>query len=235
MSAAKRILMIVTSHQRLGTTTTKTGFWLEELAAPYLAFKKQGLQIDIASPAGGKPPADPKSESDPTPAVREFLDDAEATRKLAATLRLAEIATDYDAYFVVGGHGVMWDLAEDATLAQLLARVYEQGRIVAAVCHGPAALVNVRLSNGAYLVKDKRVAAFSNAEEAAVGLANIVPFALESALRERGAKYESASMWSSFAVRDRNLITGQNPASSVAVAHATIEALAWVTLLSRSG
>jgi putative intracellular protease/amidase len=226
MSVAKRILMIVTSHQRLGTTTTKTGFWLEELAAPYLEFRKQGVQTDIASPAGGKPPADPKSESDPTPAVRAFLDDAEVTHKLATTLRLADVATDYDAYFVVGGHGVMWDLAEDAALAKLLAHAYEQGRIVAAVCHGPAALVNVRLSNGAYLVQDRRVAGFTNAEEAAVGLAEIVPFALESALRERGAKYESASMWSSFAVRDGNLITGQNPASSVAVAKATLEALA---------
>ena len=226
MATPKRILMIVTSHAKLGATNTKTGFWLEELAAPYLEFAKHGAQIDIASPAGGPPPADPKSEANPTSATRAFLDDHAATSALANSLRLADVTTSYDAYFVVGGHGVMWDLAEDATLSALLAQAYEQGRIVAAVCHGPAALVNVRLSDGHYLVANKRVAAFTNAEESAVGLEKIVPFALESRLKDRGARHEAAPPWTPFAIRDGNLITGQNPASSLAVAQATLEALA---------
>ena len=226
MAIPKRILMIVTSHAKLGASNTKTGFWLEELAAPYLEFVRQGAEVDIASPAGGRPPTDPKSEANPTPAVRAFLDNGDAVAKLASTLRLAEVKASYDGYFVVGGHGVMWDLAEDATLGTLLAQAYEQGRVVAAVCHGPAALVNVRLASGRYLVADKRVAAFTNAEETAVGLDKVVPFALESRLKERGAKHEGAPKWTSFAVRDGNLITGQNPASSVAVAQATLAALA---------
>jgi putative intracellular protease/amidase len=226
MATPKRILMIVTSHAQLGSTSTKTGFWLEELAAPYLEFEREGIELDIASPAGGNPPADPKSASDPTPAVRAFLDDAQASAKLASTLRLADVTAPYDAYFVVGGHGAMWDLSQDAALSALLARAYERGSVVAAVCHGPAALVNVKLADGRYLVEGKRVAAFTNAEETAVGLAGVVPFALESKLKERGAKHEAAPMWSAFAVRDGNLVTGQNPASSVAVAKATLEALA---------
>ncbi len=225
MATPKRILMIVTSHEKLGNTDTKTGFWLEELAAPYLEFRQQGIELDLASPAGGKPPADPKSSADPTPAVRAFLDDPQASAKLANTLRLADVTAPYDAYFVVGGHGVMWDLAQDTTLMTLLAQAYERGNVVAAVCHGPAALVNVKLGNGRYLVDGKRVAAFTNAEEAAVGLAGVVPFPLESKLEERGAKHEAAPMWSAFAIRDGNLVTGQNPASSVAVAKATLEAL----------
>ena len=226
MATPKRILMIVTSHAKLGSSDTKTGFWLEELAAPYLEFKRQGIELDIASPAGGQPPADPKSATDPTPAVSAFLDDAQASAKLASTLRLADVTAPYDAYFVVGGHGVMWDLSQDAVLSALLAQAYERGSVVAAVCHGPAALVNVKLADGRYLVEGKRVAAFTNAEETAVGLAEVVPFALETKLKERGAKHEAAPMWSAFAVRDGNLVTGQNPASSVAVAKATLEALA---------
>jgi len=221
----KRILMIVTSHARLGATETKTGFWLEELATPYLALTQAGVEVEIASPAGGQPPADPKSEQDPTPEVKAFLDDPAAVQKLSSSLRLAELSGPYDAYFVVGGHGVMWDLPENAALQSMLAHAYETGRVVAAVCHGPAALVNVRLSSGSYLVAGKRVAAFSNAEETAVGLDKVVPFALESRLIERGAKYESAPMWSSFAIREGKLITGQNPASSLAVAQATLAAL----------
>jgi putative intracellular protease/amidase len=226
MATPKRILMIVTSHALLGSTGTKTGFWLEELAAPYLEFANSGAEIDIASPAGGKPPADPKSSSDPGPVVRAFLDDPVASGKLAATRRLGEVQQDYDAYFVVGGHGVMWDLSDDHTLGRLLTGAYEAGRVVAAVCHGPAALVNVKLSNGAYLVAGKRVASFTDAEEAAIGLEKIVPFALESTLKQRGAVHQAGPLWKPLAVRDGKLITGQNPASSVAVAKATLEALA---------
>ena len=225
MANSKRILMIVTSHTELGSTHTKTGFWLEELAAPYLEFTKCGAEVDIASPAGGRAPADPKSESNPSDAVREFLEDQKAVAKLESTVRIDQLNGEYDAYFVVGGHGVMWDLSDNSALGALLAKAHAGGRVIAAVCHGPAALLNVRLADGTYLVSGKRVAAFSNEEEAAVGLDKVVPFALESMLRARGAQYEAAPMWTSFAVRDGNLVTGQNPASSVAVARATIQAL----------
>ena len=226
MANAKRILMIVTSHAELADTGTKTGFWLEELAAPYLAFVEGGAQVDICSPKGGQPPADPKSESNPTAAVKTFLADSKATAKLASTLRIADVREPYDAYFVVGGHGVMWDLAVDSDLQALLASAHASGRVIAAVCHGPAALVNVRLPNGTFLCKDKRVAGFSNEEEAAVGLDKIVPFALQSTLTERGGKYESGPLWGSFVVADGKLITGQNPASSLGVAKGALQALA---------
>jgi putative intracellular protease/amidase len=219
------ILMIVTNHERLGSTDTKTGFWLEELAAPYQEFVQAGARVEIASPRGGKPPADPKSESDPSPAVRAFQADPVARAKLAASLRLSEVKETYDAYFVVGGHGVMWDLADNPTLATLLGRAYDSGKVVAAVCHGPAALVNVRLANGSFLVAQRRVTGFTNAEEEAVGLAQVVPFALETQLRERGGKYEAGPLWKPFAVRDERLVTGQNPASSALAAQQTLQAL----------
>jgi putative intracellular protease/amidase len=226
MANAKRILMIVTSHAELADTGTRTGFWLEELAAPYLAFVEGGANVDICSPQGGQPPVDPKSENSPTSAVKTFLADPKATAKLASTLRIAEVREPYDAYFVVGGHGVMWDLAVDANLQALLASAYASGKVIAAVCHGPAALVNVRLPNGSFLCQGKRVAGFSNAEEAAVGLDKVVPFALQSMLTDRGGKYESGPLWGSFVVADGTLITGQNPASSLAVAKSALQALA---------
>lgn len=225
MANAKRILMIVTSHAELANTGTKTGFWLEELAAPYLAFVEAGSNVDICSPKGGQPPADPKSENDPTAAVKKFLADPKAMAKLASTIRIADVSEPYDAYFVVGGHGVMWDLAVDAQLQALLASAYASGKVIAAVCHGPAALVNVRLPNGSFLCNGKRVAGFSNAEEAAVGLDKVVPFALQSMLTDRGGKYENGPLWGSFVVADGALITGQNPASSLAVANAALQAL----------
>ena len=183
----KTVLLIVTSHARLGETNERTGFWLEELAAPYQEFSEAGLGIEIASPRGGQPPIDPRSEADPGPTVRAFLANASARSKLAKSRSLASTLEVFDAYFVVGGHGVMWDLADNPTLASLLARAHSNGKVVAAVCHGPAALVNVRLPHGGYLVAGKRVSAFSNAEEAAVKLAPVVPFALETVLIQRGA------------------------------------------------
>jgi len=219
------VLMILTSHTQLGSSEHKTGFWLEELATPYLEFQRAGCRVELTSPAGGPAAADPKSEQDTSENVRAFLADAKAMAKLRSTQKLADVKAPYDAYFVVGGHGVMWDLPKDTKLAKLLATAYEAGRLVAAVCHGPAALVNLKLSNGEYLVKGRRVSAFTNEEEAAVGLTKVVPFALESELRERGALFQPAPMWSSFVVRDKNLITGQNPASSGAVARATLSAL----------
>ena len=221
----KSILMIVTSHDQLGSTGNKTGFWFEELAAPYLELARSGARVDITSPRGGRPPVDPKSEAEPTAAVTEFLADPAATARLENTLRLADIKDPYDAYFVVGGHGVMWDLAKDTSLQALLAGAYEAGKVIAAVCHGPAALVHIRLSNGKLLLGNHRVAGFTNSEERAVGLASVVPFALETYLRQRSRKYENGPDWQPFAIRDERLVTGQNPASSVLVARETLTAL----------
>jgi putative intracellular protease/amidase len=223
--SVKKVLIIVTSHAQLGGTGRRTGFWFEELAAPYYELVDGGASVDIASPAGGLPPADPASEQDPPETVRRFRADAAAMAKLSHTLRLDAVAPTYDAYFVAGGHGVMWDLASDATLARLLGDAAAAGKVIAAVCHGPAALVEVKLRDGTPLVAGRRVAAFSNEEERAVQLDSAVPFALEDRLKQLGARYERGPMWSSFAVRDGALVTGQNPQSSVAVARALLGAL----------
>ncbi|HET6610529.1 MAG TPA: type 1 glutamine amidotransferase domain-containing protein [Kofleriaceae bacterium] len=226
-----KILMLLTSHGKLGDTGKQTGFWLEELAVPYLELSRAGAQVDLASPAGGRPPADPESEKSDHPAVKEFLADATATGKLADTIRLddadtSKLASSYDAVLVCGGHGVMWDLAESPAVAKLLSKTYKDGRIVAAVCHGPAALVQATKPGGEPLVQGHRVAGFSNEEESAANLDGIMPFLLESRLRELGGKYENGPTWQPFAVRDGNLVTGQNPASSAAVAREVLAALA---------
>jgi len=225
MSDSKSVLMIVTSHDRLGESGKPTGFWLEELAAPYAVFRDAGLRIDLASPGGGRPPADPKSESGEAEPVRRFLADREAMARLESTRRLADVEERYDAYFVVGGHGVMWDLASSPEAAALLGRAHDAGKVVAAVCHGPAALVGVRDAKGEPIVRGRRVAAFSNEEEDAVGLTGIVPFALETRLRELGARYERGPKWAAFAVRDGKLVTGQNPQSSADTAREVLAAL----------
>ena len=217
----KNVLMIVTSHAQLGNTGTKTGFWLEELAAPYYELLDAGFAVTLASPKGGRPPADPKSESSDAPAVKRFLADPTALALLETTKPLASVTEKFDAYFVVGGHGVMWDLADDDDLARLLGRANDEGHVVAAVCHGPAAFA--KLGN---VVRGRRVTGFSNEEEDAVGLTPVVPFALESKLVELGGKYERGPKWGAFAVRDGNLVTGQNPASSAKVAKLVVEALA---------
>ncbi|EAU62604.1 type 1 glutamine amidotransferase domain-containing protein, partial [Stigmatella aurantiaca] len=213
------------SHEQLGDTPERTGYWLEELAAPYKEFTEAGAQVEIASPRGGKPPADPKSVKEAAEVSRAFLADAQAMKKLENTLVLENVKETYDAYFVVGGHGVMWDLAVHTPLQRLLSSAYERGAVVAAVCHGPAALVGVKGADGRPLVAGKRVAAFSDEEEKAAKLDKVVPFALETRLRELGARYERGPMWGSFAVRDGRLVTGQNPASSVAAAREVIQAL----------
>jgi putative intracellular protease/amidase len=222
---AVKVLLIVTSHSQFGNTGEKTGFWLEELAAPYEQFVKAGAQVDIASPLGGKAPVDPRSEKEQTDDTRAFLADARATKKLENTLVLDKVKDTYDAYFVVGGHGVMWDLATHKPLHQLLSQGYARGSVVAAVCHGPAALVGVKAPDGKPLVAGKRLAAFSNAEETAAKFDTVVPFPLETRMRELGAKYESGPLWQSFAVRDGRLVTGQNPASSAAAAREVLAAL----------
>ncbi len=224
-----KVLMILTSHDRLGNTGKPTGFWLEEFAAPYYVLRDAGVDITLASPKGGQPPIDPKSDEPgaQTPAMKRFRGDPEAQRALANTVKLSSMsADDYDAVFFPGGHGPLWDLAEDRDALALLERLHAAGRPVAAVCHGPAVLRRAKGADGAPLVKGKSVTGFSNTEEAAVGLTDVVPFLVEDALKANGGRYSRAEDWASHAVVDGNLITGQNPASSEATARALLEALA---------
>lgn len=220
-----KVLIILTSHAALGSSGKKTGFWFEELAAPYYELLAAGAEVDLASPLGGRPPADPGSEASPPPIVRRFLGDAAAMHRLEHTRKLSEVREAYDAYFVAGGHGAMWDLATDGDVARLLGEAADARKIVAAVCHGPGALVSVKLKNGDSLVKGRKVTGFSHQEEEAVKLTEVVPFGLENRLRELGADYQRGPMWSAFAVRDGNLVTGQNPQSSVATAREVVAAL----------
>lgn len=222
-----KILMVLTSHDELGDTGKKTGFWLEELAAPYYAFTDAGVDVTVASPRGGQPPIDPKSE-DPenqTPAQKRFEADEAAQRMLASTVRLDGVsADDFDAVFYPGGHGPMWDLAEDPVSIALIERFHQAGKPVAAVCHAPAVLRRVRVGEEP-LVKGKRVTGFSNSEEAAVGLTEVVPFLLEDELKRLGGRYEKVGDGQVLAVVDGRLITGQNPASSEATARALLGVL----------
>lgn len=220
-----KILMVLTSHDRLGESGHQTGFWLEEFATPYYVFKDAGASVTLASPRGGQPPLDPKSDAADfqTAATRRFKEDAAAQAALATTVTLAEVkAEDYDALFYPGGHGPLWDLAEDRDSIALIEKMYAQGKPVAAVCHAPAVLRHVRTPAGLPLVQGKRVTGFSNAEEAAVGLTAVVPFLLEDELQRKGAIYTKGPDWQAYMVRDGQLITGQNPASSEAVARAVL-------------
>jgi putative cofactor-binding repeat protein len=224
-----KVLIVLTSHDRLGNTGKPTGFWLEEFAAPYYVLRDAGVDVTLASPKGGQPPVDPKSDEPgaQTPAMKRFRGDPEAQRALENTVRLSSVsADDYDAVFFPGGHGPLWDLAEDRDALALVERLHAAGRPVAAVCHGPAVLRRAKGADGAPLVKGKTVTGFSNTEEAAVGLTDVVPFLVEDALKANGGRYSRAEDWASHAVVDGNLITGQNPASSEATARALLEALA---------
>ncbi len=223
-----KILIVLTSHDRLGDTGHKTGFWLEEFAAPYYAIKDSGAEVTLASPAGGQPPLDPKSDlpENQTDATRRFRADPAAQSQLASTKRLADVsAGDFDAVFYPGGHGPMWDMPANPTSIALLEAFVKADKPVGAVCHAPAALVNVRGKDGEYLVKGKRVTGFSNAEEKAVGLADVVPFLLEDRLKERGGDYHNAADWTPFVQIDGKLVTGQNPASSAPAAAALLKLL----------
>ncbi len=229
MPASRHILLITTSHAELGTTGRHTGLWFEELATPYYAFLDAGATVDIASVAGGPVPIDPNSlaEGDKTPAsVARFQRDPAAMRKLESSLPLATLkAADYDAVFLPGGHGTMWDLPASTALAALLSTAWAEGKVVSAVCHGPAGLVNARDVDGKPLVSGRRVAGFSNSEEDAAGLSKAVPFLLETRLRELGGRYEKGPDFQPFAVRDGRLVTGQNPQSSGKVAALVLQAL----------
>ena len=224
-----KILMVLTSHDRLGDTGKKTGFWLEEFAAPYYVFKDAGAQITLASPMGGQPPLDPKSdEPDAQSADTDrFRKDAEATAALASTLKLADVVNKpFDAVFYPGGHGPLWDLAEDRDSIALIESTYAAGKPVVAVCHAPGVLKHTRDPFGLPLVQGKAVTGFTNTEEAAVGLTDVVPFLVEDMLTANGGLYEKGDDWASHVVIDHNLITGQNPASSKAAAEALLKLLA---------
>nr|WP_225737577.1 type 1 glutamine amidotransferase domain-containing protein [Dyella acidiphila] len=219
--------MVLTSHDILGSTGKKTGFWLEEFAAPYYVFTDAGVQVTVASPKGGQPPIDPKSDdpNNQTPAQDRFKADKQAQDVLAHTVRLATVsAKDFDTVFYPGGHGPMWDLAEDPVSIKLLEDFYSSGKPIALVCHAPGVLHHV-MYKGEPLVKGKRVSGFTNSEEEAVGLTKVVPFLVEDELKRLGGLYEKAPDWQSFTVTDGRLITGQNPASSEATAKALLSVM----------
>lgn len=223
-----KILMVLTSHDRLGDTGKKTGFWLEEFAAPYYVFKEAGAEITLASPAGGQPPLDPKSH-DPgamTAATERFGKDPQAQQVLAHTAKLSDVsAADYDAVFYPGGHGPLWDLAESKQSIALIEQMLAAGKPVAAVCHAPGVLRHAKAPDGTPLVKGRRVTGFANSEEAAVQLTDVVPFLVEDMLKSNGGLYSKAQDWQPHVQTDGLLVTGQNPASSEAGAQALLALL----------
>jgi len=224
-----KVLIVLTSHDQLGDTGKKTGFWLEELASPYYCLKDAGVQVTLASPCGGQPPLDPKSHEPDfqTDATRRFDGDPEAQTELANTAKLSEMnVEDFDAVFYPGGHGPLWDLHNDKYSVGLIEGFIAAGKPVATVCHAPAVLLKAKNQNGDPLVKGKKVTGFSNSEEAAVELTDVVPYLLEDQLVDMGGVYQKGDDWSSLAIVDGLIITGQNPASSAAVAEALIKAIA---------
>ena len=228
MNSILKILIVLTSHSDLGNTGEKTGFWIEEFAAPYYVLADAGVQITIVSPNGGQPPIDPKSalESSQTAATRRFDKDPELQEKLAHTLKFGDVnANDFDAVFYPGGHGPLWDLAVDQNSIKLIETFYNQQKPIAFVCHAPGVLIHAKLPNGDPLVKGKEVTGFSNSEEEAVQLTKVVPFLLEDEMTKLGARYSKGANWGSYVKTDGLLITGQNPASSEAAAKALLEVL----------
>ena len=218
----KNVLFVITSHEDLGDTGLKTGFWTEELAAPYYALTDKGVQVTLCSVKGGQPPVDPKSNLPEfqTETTKRMSTDESLLKQLANTTTLSAVkVADYDAVFYPGGHGPLWDLANDTDSIRLITDFYNATKPVAFVCHAPGVLKNVRLANGDFLVKGKTVTGFTNSEEEAVQLTNIVPFLVEDMLKANGAFYQKGADWAPFAVADGLLITGQNPASSEKVAH----------------
>ena len=212
-----KILMVLTSHDKLGDTGKKTGFWLEEFAAPYYVFKDAGAEVTLASPKGGQPPLDPTSDADnaQTEATKRFKGDQAAQSALAHTVVLSTVSADgVDAIFYPGGHGPLWDLAEDADSIKLIETFASSDRPIGAVCHAPAAFKHPKGADGKPLVSGKTVTGFTNTEEEGVGLTKVVPFLIEDMLKANGGRYEKSADWASFVVTDGKLVTGQNPASS---------------------
>ncbi len=223
-----KILMVLTSHSELGNTGKKTGFWIEEFAAPYYVFLDSGASITVASPKGGQPPIDPSSDTDEnqTPAVIRFKADKSLQKILSETHLLSTISSDdYDALFYPGGHGPLWDLTNDDNSINLIEDFWSSKKPVVAVCHAPAVLLNVKDDEGNLLVKGKNVTGFTNSEEAAVELTEVVPFLLENELKNKGGIYSKKDDWASYVVKDGMLITGQNPASSEAAAKELLKIL----------
>ena len=223
-----KILMVLTSHDQLGNTGKKTGFWLEEFAAPYYAFKDAGADVTLVSPLGGQPPLDPKSDEpgSQTDATRRFKADAATQAALASTGKLSDVSGDgFDALFYPGGHGPLWDLAEDPVSIKLIESMAAAGKIVSAVCHAPGALRHVKATDGSPLVKGKKVTGFTNTEEDASQLTDIVPFLVEDMLVNNGGQYSKGADWAPYVVVDGKLITGQNPASSELAAQAVLRQL----------
>ena len=223
-----KIVMVLTSHDQLGNTGRKTGFWLEEFAAPYFVFRDAGVQLTLASPNGGQPPVDPKSDlpENQTPAMTRFKQDQSAQLALSQTVKLADVKSDdYDTVFYVGGHGPMWDLAESPVSIALLESFYNSGKVIALVCHSPGVLRHVTYK-GEPLVKGKRVTGFTNGEEADVQLTHVVPFLVEDELLRLGAIFEKVANWQPFSIVDGRLVTGQNPASSTSAAQKLLKLLA---------
>jgi len=213
-----KILFVVTSHDALGNTGKKTGLWIEEFAAPYYKFLDMGKEIVIASPKGGQAPIDPKSDlpENRTEATVRYYGDKETQDKLSNTLKLSEVSeSDFDTIFYPGGHGPMWDLGDDKDSIRLLETFYNNGKICTLVCHAPVALKEVKTPDGEYLIKGKKVTAFTNTEEEAAQLTHVVPFLLEDMLIERGSNFQKGEDWKPFATREDHLITGQNPASAI--------------------
>ncbi len=216
-----KILIVLTSHSQLGTTDEKTGFWIEEFATPYYLLKEAGAQITLASPKGGQPPVDPKSDSpeNQTESTIRYKKDENLLQLMGNTSKLSDISEkNFDAIFYPGGHGPLWDLAADKNSIQLIEDFWDAKKPIATVCHSPSVLLNVKNEDGDYLIKGKNVTGFSNTEEKAVQLDKIVPFLLEDALKKEGGLYSKKEDWASYVVKDGMLITGQNPASSGAVA-----------------
>ena len=223
-----KIVMVLTSHDQLGNTGRKTGFWLEEFAAPYFVFRDAGVQLTLASPNGGQPPVDPKSDlpENQTPAMTRFKQDQSAQLALSQTVKLADVKSDdYDTVFYVGGHGPMWDLAESPVSIALLESFYNSGKVIALVCHSPGVLRHVTYK-GEPLLKGKRVTGFTNGEEADVQLTHVVPFLVEDELLRLGAIFEKVANWQPFSIVDGRLVTGQNPASSTSAAQKLLKLVA---------
>lgn len=223
-----KVLMVLTSHGQMGDTGHKTGFWLEEFTAPYYVFRDAGADITLASPKGGQPPVDPNSEAEDalTDSTRRFSEDEHARQALASTKKLSDVNVhDFDAVFYPGGHGPLWDLAEDTDSTRLLEEANKAGKVIGAVCHAPAIFRRPESPNGDYFVRGRAVTGFSNSEEEAVGLTGVVPFLVEDMLRENGGNYTRGDDWSPHIVVDGNLVTGQNPASSEGAAKAVLQAL----------
>lgn len=220
----KKILFVVTSHDKKGSTGEPTGFYLGEAAHPWEVLHDAGYVIDFVSPKGGKAPVDGFDLTDPV--NKKFWENAEYHKKIENTLKPSDVKPgDYAAIYYAGGHGAMWDFADNTALQQIASAIYEKGGVVGAVCHGPAGLVNIKLSNGKYLVDGKKINAFTNEEEEAVGLTKVVPFLLEDGLIKHGAKFEKSGLWQVHVTVDNRVVTGQNPQSAKGVGEAMLTEL----------